>query len=236
MCDKCCCGEYDLPPLIYHEHIIPANVDDTRASGLLFANPANTLNEQRTARRGTLDSRVAVSAKIANEADTPATVWCDLNVESESLTKAIPNSVEVTGSQDDDEKEANIGKFINQECTTLVSKASICGWGLNMQFSRTVVFCGVSHSFEQFYQSVRRCWRFGVEGEVHIHIVSSELEGRVVDNLKDKMRKAEELSEETRKHVAQYVRESVASAARDTIAYEPKQAMKMPKWMSKEEE
>lgn len=228
---------YILPPLRYHEHIIPATLEDARKSGSLFAEPANTLSEQRDARRGTLESRCTLAADIINELppDEPAIAWCDLNAESEYLTRNIGGAEEVTGSMTDDEKEAALMRFLTGTSRVLVSKASICGHGLNMQHVSTVVFCGVSHSFEQWYQAVRRCWRFGQMRPVDVHIISSELEGRVVESLKEKQRKAEELSLETRGYVGKYVRDAVTSLGRQTIAYEAHQRIKWPSWLRTED-
>lgn len=225
---------YILPPLVYHEHIVPASQADARKIGLLFAEPAEGLQEQRIARRGTLDARVAIAARIANETEGSVLVWCDLNDESKALCKAIPGSVEVTGSMSDDTKEAAIERFLNRDARVAVSKSSLLGFGLNMQFARTQVFCGVSHSFEALYQSVRRSWRYGVEGDVHVHLVSSELEGAALANVKRKMADAEELSNETRKYVAGHVRESVASLTRQTIQYNPRRKFTWPKWLRSE--
>lgn len=225
---------YVLPELRYAEHVIPATQEQAWASGQLFAAPASTLNEERAARKGTVAARVALAAEIANGIDEQAIVWCGLNEESEALTAAISGAVEVTGSQDDEDKEARIEQFLSGQRRVLVSKSSICGFGLNLQAVRHVVFCGVSHSFEQFYQAVRRCWRFGQTRTVTVHIVSSELEGRVVANLKEKQRKADELAEETRHHVAAFVRTAVGALARDTLAYEPKQETRWPEWLKSE--
>jgi superfamily II DNA or RNA helicase len=226
---------YILPPLRYHEHVIPASEDETRASGLLFAAPAATLNEQRAARRGSLSGRVAKSVELANAADGQVIVWCDLNVESDALSRAIDGAVEVIGSQDDDEKEAAIDAFLTGKARVIVSKTSLMGFGLNVQCANTQVFCGVSHSFEAFFQGVRRSWRFGQEKPVDVHIVSSELEGRVVENLKEKQRKADELSQETRRHVAAYIRTAVSASGRDVVRYNPTKKFRWPSWMQTEE-
>jgi superfamily II DNA or RNA helicase len=230
----CADDGYVLPPLHYHEHVIPASQDQAWKSGLLFADVAKTLNEQRAARRGSLSERVRISAELANAADGQSICWVDLNDESAALTAAIDGAVEVTGSMSDEEKEAAIESFVSGKARCLVSKGSICGWGLNLQFARTVVFCGVSHSFESFFQSVRRSWRFGVEGEVNAHIVTSEIEGAVVDNLKRKQRDANEMADETRKYVAGHVRESVEGLKRTTIAYKPGVKFTWPSWLKTE--
>jgi hypothetical protein len=227
---------YVLPPLTYHEHIISASQEDAFRSGMLFAEPASTLTDQRTARRGSLESRVAIAAREANSSPWPTIVWCDLNAESAALTKAIPGSVEVTGSMSDEAKEAAIEAFVSGRARVCVSKPSIMGFGLNMQFARNVVFCGVSHSFEQFYQAVRRSWRFGVEGEVRAHIITSELEGKVLENLKRKMRDASHMANETRRYVAGHVREAVGGMARETLDYYPQKAFAWPTWLRTESE
>lgn len=222
---------YILPPLRYHEHIIPASLEDTKASGFLFSQAAETLNDQRAARRGTLSARVTKAAEIINGDTRPAIAWCDLNVESEALTKAMPDAIEVTGSMSDDEKEANLEAFVAGKYRVLVSKPSLAGFGLNLQFVRCNVFCGVTHSFEAFFQAVRRSWRFGVDGEVDVHVVSSELEGRVVDNLKRKMAVAAEMAAETRRHASAYVRAEVTSSIRETLPYEPAKTLSLPSWL-----
>lgn len=231
----CQCDDgYQLPPLRYHEHVIAAERHDVRSSGLLFAMPAETLAEERAARRGTLESRVKAAADIANATGEQVIVWAGLNDESVALTESIDGAVEVTGSQDDDDKEARIEAFMCGEHRVLVSKSTICGFGLNLQQVTRVIFCGVSHSFEQFYQAVRRCWRFGQSRPVDVHIVTSELEGRIVENLKEKQRKADQLSEETRHHVAAYVRAEVGAMRRDTIEYQGISAVKWPSWLQTE--
>jgi superfamily II DNA or RNA helicase len=226
---------YQLPPLVHHEHIIAASQDDAHKAGLLFAEPARTMSEQRSARRGTLDNRVTKAAELAAEATGQVIVWCDLNDESATLHKSIPDSVEITGSMGDDEKEAAIERFLSGQARVCVSKPSLMGFGLNLQFARTVIFCGVTHSFEAYYQSVRRSWRYGVEGDVNVHVISSELEGAVVANLKRKAADAEELTNETRKYVAEYVKQSVGSLERETLQYAPTIKVRWPSWFVKRE-
>jgi len=93
----------------------------------------------------------------------------------------------------------------------------------------------VTHSFEQFYQAIRRSWRFGVDGAVDVHIVSSELEGRVVESLKLKQAKADALADETRRHVLEHVRQNVAPAARQSAPYKPTKLVRWPLWLRSEE-
>src|ERR1019366_2393655 len=115
------------------------------------------------ARKGSLEERVAKAASLANESDEQWTVWCDLNAESELLTKSIPDAVEVTGSDSDEHKENSLMGFAEGKIRVLVSKAKIAGFGLNFQSSHNQAFTGLSNSYEQAYQAVRRQWRFGQE-------------------------------------------------------------------------
>lgn len=225
---------YVLPPLNYHEHIIEATAGEAHGAGLLFVEPAESLQEQRAARRGSLEQRVAIAAGVLNAHDEQGICWCDLNDESTALTQAIRGAVEVRGSQTDEEKEEAIDAFVTGRARVLVSKPSCCGHGLNLQFARKVAFCGVTHSFEQFYQAVRRSWRYGVAGGVDVHIVTSELEGAVLENLRRKMREADAAADETRHHVQRFVREAVAAASRETITYQPTTAVRWPDWLRTE--
>jgi superfamily II DNA or RNA helicase len=130
-------------------------------AGLLFAQPANTLSERRSARKGSVGARVQQCAELVNADDEPWVVWCDLNAESEALTKAIRGAVEIRGSHTIEEKEDALRAFARGEARVIVSKSSICGFGLNWQHCARMAFVGVTDSWEAYYQAVRRCYRFG---------------------------------------------------------------------------
>ena len=176
---------YDLPPLRMHEHVVDVAVARAK-DGMLFAVEANTLQEQRVERRATLEDRVAKAAALANADDNQWLVWCDLNSESEALTAAIRGAVEVTGSDSDETKASRMLGFADESIRVLVSKPSICGFGMNFQRCHKVAFVGVSHSFEAFYQATRRCYRFGQKSPVDVHVITASTEGRVIENIKRK--------------------------------------------------
>lgn len=177
-------GAFQLPLLRVQQ--IDVGIS-TPTQGMLFAVEAATLKEQRQARRDSLEDRVAKAAEIiTTEPDESWVVWCDLNVESQALAKAIPGAVEVTGSDSDDHKARAAAGFADGSIKILVSKPSIFGFGLNWQHCARMVFVGVSHSFEMYYQALRRCWRFGQTREVNAYVVTAETEGRVVRNLERK--------------------------------------------------
>lgn len=198
---------YKLPPLHLHEHTVKTEMP---LNGMLFATEAQTLSERRDARRMSTEDRVRDCAAIVNEdADEPWVVWCDLNAEGDALTKAINGAVQIAGADSVEVKEQRLADFAAGKFRVLVSKPSICGFGLNWQHSARMAFVGVTDSFEAYYQAVRRCWRFGQKRDVHVHVFASSSEGAVIANLKRKERDAnamaESLSQETRDAVMQEV-------------------------------
>lgn len=179
-----------LPPL----HIKMETVTATKApDGLLFKLESRGIQERRAARRASLPDRVARCAELVNGSDDQWLVWCDLNSESDALKKAIPGSVEVRGSDSVTHKEQSLLSFGAGDIRVLVTKPTIAGHGMNWQNCHKVAFVGLSDSYEQFYQAVRRCWRFGQESPVDCHVITSDLEGAVVENIKRKERQATEM-------------------------------------------
>jgi hypothetical protein len=224
-------GAYRLPPLEVEQHIIPADTSTVRAAGLLFAEEASTLSERRGARRATIAARVRECAELVNSDRQPWIVWCDLNAESDALKAAIPDALEVRGSDALEVKEERLRAFSDGSARVMITKPSIAGFGLNWQHCANVAFVGVTDSWEAYFQAVRRCWRFGQRQPVNVHIFASELEGEVVRNLRrkeaDAARMAEELSLETRDALMAEVRGQM----RQTRAYEPTQQMMVPEWI-----
>jgi superfamily II DNA or RNA helicase len=152
----------------------------------LFAMEARTLSDQRQVRKASLQLRVAAAAQLANSNTEQWLVWCDLNDESKALAAAIDGAVEVSGSDSDDHKRQAAIDFQDGKIRVLVSKPSIFGFGLNFQRCHNVAFVGLSHSYEAFYQAIRRCWRFGQQRPVNAHIIYDVAEGRVIDNIRRK--------------------------------------------------
>ena len=152
----------------------------------LFGVPVASLMERRQARRESIYQRVPIVANMVNESSEPWVVWCDLNDESSALAKAIPDAVEVRGSDDPDVKESRLLAFTNGDARVIVTKPSIAGWGLNWQHCHNVAFAGLSDSYEQYYQAVRRCWRFGQTNPVRVVIVASNREQAVLENVRRK--------------------------------------------------
>lgn len=181
---------FDLPPLEVDVITVDA---DAVSEDRLFAVPVATLSERRQARKESLTERVELAAEIVNAYDGPCVVWCDLNIESEALAKAIPDAVEVRGSDDPDTKETRLLAFTNGDARVLVTKPRIGGWGLNWQHCARMVFVGLSDSYESYYQAVRRCWRFGQTRPVEVTIIASNREQAVLENVRRKELQAQEM-------------------------------------------
>ncbi len=410
-------GAYRLPPLHLHEHRVTTDNALAHESGLLFAVEAQTLDAQRAARKASLTDRVAIAADLVNASAAPWIVWCDLNVESEALARAIPGAVEVRGSDDADYKERaslwftgaiacpcgektttesgidlirsgalsvspmraptsatietsdahicsgtsestgsgrkslrgskrneasgtphgaidtvptrNIARakgrrldvatrcgsetegcaqssgsipidippclpskvgdapsaggrrmstrtdnfmsttatrrdefgdscaprvtsgsenstttpsgWNGRRCTcgrplgtsrVLISKSSIFGHGLNWQHCAHVAFVGLSHSFEAYYQALRRTYRFGQTRPVHVHLITSTGEGAVLANLKRKQAEAETLHAELVAHLEDFT--AVKAAGRELATYRPHRPLDIPEWLVSE--
>jgi hypothetical protein len=170
-----------LPKLTETEHSVKAKA---KASGFLFDLPAVGLKEQRDERRRSIEERCELAADQV-ERHPRSVVWCHLNPEGDLLENLIPDCIQVSGADSDDEKEEKLLAFINGKVKRLVSKPVVAGFGLNMQSCAHIVTFP-SHSFEQYYQSVRRCWRFGQKKPVSVDIIASEGEKGVLKNLRRK--------------------------------------------------
>lgn len=222
-------GAYNLPPLRLHEHLVGTEMP---LNGALFAMEAQTLSERREARRMSLEDRVTACADRVNaDASEPWVVWCDLNAEGDALTKAIPGAVQIAGADSLEVKEQRLMDFAAGRFRVLVSKPSICGWGLNWQHVARMAFVGVTDSYEAYYQAVRRSWRFGQTRPVEVHIFASKAEGAVVSNLRrkeaDALAMAESLGAETRDAVMQ----EVTGLVRETNTYTPGQRVAVPDFL-----
>ncbi len=173
---------FDLPPLTYHDVVVPSPAGE----GALFAMQAETLIERLEARRVSVQSRVTECASRVNSTPGSWVIWCHLNAESDALARAIPDAVEVRGSDDPDRKAQVMLDFAAGKIRVLVSKPRISGFGMNWQHCYQMAFVGLTDSYEQFYQAVRRCWRFGQRRPVDAYCISAETEGAVAANLKRK--------------------------------------------------
>lgn len=221
-------SRYVLPPLNLVEHVVESG---ELLPGQLFPVVAQSLTERRQAKRGSMNSRLELAARLANDRGAPCIVWCHLNEESERLTKMIDGAVEVTGSMSIEEKTRNIMAFTHGEKRVLVSKASICGAGMNWQFCDTEIFAGMNDSYEEFYQAVRRCYRFGQKNAVTAHIITADTEGAVKDNIARKQAQSDAMAEEMVSYMRDLTKKQIQGATNGTEAYRPTVPLAIPTWI-----
>lgn len=209
--------DFILPPLNEEEHVIPCS---RPLNGKLFVEPAQGLSEQREERRMTIKERCELSAEKVNS-NSIAVVWCHLNEEGDLLEKIIPDASQVKGSMSDDRKEEILVAFSDGKVRVLIIKPKIGAFGLNWQHcSHMTIF--PSHSYEQYYQSVRRCWRFGQKNPVKIDIITTEGELGVLKNLQRKSDQANAMFS----HLVSFMNEA-QSVSRPFVT----QKMEVPVWL-----
>lgn len=206
-----------LPPMTAKEHIIRV---DRPTDGYLFALEAATLQDRIAARRESIVDRVSRCAEIVNGSAEQWVIWCNLNAESAALTKAIPGAVEIRGDQSVEHKEKALEDFESGAARIIVTKPSIAGFGLNWQHCRNMAFVGLSDSWEQYYQAVRRCWRFGQEREVFVHIIAADTEGAVLKNIKEKDAAAADMADSLVSHMRAEMAANIKGTTRVQNEYE----------------
>lgn len=211
---------YDLPPLNIFDQVIEVEGDY-----------AKTLMDRKRARRETTGDRVAYCAEIVNNSDRPFIVWCDLNIESELLCAAIHDAVEIRGSDKPAKKEQAMLDFAEGRIRVLVTKPSIAGFGMNWQHCADMAFVGLSDSFEQVFQAIRRCYRFGQTEEVNVHMITTTREGASAENIKRKEDDFKTMIREMVKYTKEITSESIRALESDIAVYEPTFDVEVPRWL-----
>ena len=229
-------GAYDLPPLVIHEHIAEVDNTDGREDGFLFRMPSMSATGMHKEMRRTAIDRGAMVRKILDTipAEEPVLIWCHTDYEADEL-RDLPGVVEVKGPQSIDEKERILEAFQLGTVKRLLSKPSVCGHGLNFQHCRNVIYIGLDYSFKGFYQSIRRCWRFGQTRPVNVHVVMAETEGRLSETIQ---RKQADYDRMKRSMIAAMKRHGLgADATRYALEdYHPTITMKLPTWLRTQSE
>jgi hypothetical protein len=201
--------------------VVKPTTVDPELLGTLFEVPAYGLREEKEELRRTLTERCEQAAKVLVDADY-AVAWCHLNDEGKRLTKEIDGAVEVTGSMPADQKEEILHAFGNGEIRVLVTKPSIAGWGLNWQHANRMTFFP-SHSYEQYYQAVRRMWRFGQPRPVTVDVITTPGGAHALANLQRKADAADRMFDQ----LVTYMRD--AQGVRRTEVYDKE--IEVPTWI-----
>lgn len=209
---------FDIPPLNIHQVVIETppeeNTDDTR----LFAVEAVSLSDQLSARRTTMELKADYIAQKVNSDDAQYLIWCNLNIESDYLEKSIPDAVAIKGSDSDEHKERAMIGFSDGTIRVLVTKPSIAGFGMNWQCANHQIFCGLSNSYEAFYQAIRREWRYGQTLPVEVDVVVSDQETAIVRNVLNKKDAMDNMQNEMTKR-AHIIRDDMSATKRDELDY-----------------
>lgn len=214
-------GPFILPKLTEREHVVKAR---TLAAGNLFSLPAAGLREQREERRRTIEERCEKVAELVADTKKPAVCWCHLNDEGDRLSEIIDDADQVSGGDCDEAKEEKFIAFQTGQLRVLVIKPKIGAWGLNWQHCHHMTFFP-SHSYEQYYQGVRRCWRFGQKNPVTVDIVTTEGEQEVKKNLQRKAAAADRMFSALVAHMTDALKI-------DRSKYEGKKT-EVPSWLSR---
>lgn len=190
-------SRFVLPELVETETVVQTK---KARDGYLFALAARDLREQREERRNSIEERCEAARVNVVSHDGPSVLWCELNAEGNRLRDVIPGAKQVTGSMPDERKEELLEAFTKGEINTLITKPKIGCWGLNWQHCNNVVIFP-SHSFEQYYQAVRRCWRFGQTEEVKVNVIVNEGEVGVMKNIRRKSMQADKMFSSLCRHM-----------------------------------
>ena len=185
---------YDLPPLRMITVLV--DVDDRASNGEdLFKHVTLSATTMHAEMRETSEHRARRVAELVNNSKDRWIVWCNTNDEADKLADFIPTAIEVRGSESSASKERKIDAFTNGEARVIISKPSICGMGLNWQSCHNVAFVGLSYSFENFYQALRRSYRFGQTHPVNAHIIQAKTEGAILQTINRKIEQHKTMQE-----------------------------------------
>ncbi len=225
-------SSYILPKLHQIQHTVGVKYEPNIETGMLFPLEAQSMGDRLKARRATIEERTKKAADIVAEKPNETwVIWCNLNDESAMITSMIDGAVEVAGHMSDEKKEKILEDFAAGNIRVLVTKPSICGFGMNWQHCSNTVFVGLNDSFEQIYQAIRRFWRFGQKNEVYAHFVASEIEGAIVQNIKRKEQQAEHMMMQMVLNMADLSSKNIKGAVRETMNYQPTEKMEIPSWI-----
>lgn len=218
---------YDLPELHIKTILTKSKVGEYE----LFAKVAETLQERREARKESMEDRTDKASSLANSSKETWLCWVDYNDESSMLSKKCRDSVEVKGSDEPEHKAKASIDFAEKNIHCLVSKPSIFGFGSNFQSCHNMIFCGLSDSYERFYQAVRRCWRFGQTQEVNVYIILSEKEVSILNNIERKQSQMDEMQKEMTALMKEVTLSEIKHTTRIVDTYKPRKEMRMPVWV-----
>lgn len=221
---------YDLPQLNEYEEIVEVDIlSDDFADGL-FRDIKMSATSFYNEKRRTIEARVKRVLEIINRnPNEQYLIWVDMNEEANALKKLLPNIIEVRGSDKVQYKEDMSKKFKNNEIQILVSKPKIFGYGMNFQNCHNVIFCGLTYSYENYYQALRRIYRFGQTKEVNSYIVLGNTEKTILENIRRKEMQQREMKNSMALSIKDLQQVEVKGISRNTVI--KKETVMLPNWL-----
>lgn len=207
---------FTLPELTISPEFVES---DYQPEDRLFAYGLNGITERATVAKDTVEARCHAAAEIANGTVDPVICWVGRNDESTLLASLIPDSVEVYGSQSPEQKAELLEGFQDGTYRVLVTKPSIAGFGMNFQHCARLVFVGLNDSYEQYYQAIRRCYRYGQTRPVEVSVVLAEEQRPIFDNVIAKEREAQNMANQLVQHVAEFEKAEIGEARVSEFEY-----------------
>lgn len=218
---------YVLPRLNLQRHIVRTDITADAEEGMLFRIPSNSATSIHREKRKTAGDRAAQIAEIvSSERGESWLIWCETDYDAEAIKALLPEASEVHGRMNADQKEAGLAAFSDGTARILITKPSIAGWGLNWQHCARQAFVGLSFSYEAFYQAVRRCWRFGQERPVDVHVACAETEEAIWQTIVRKRDDHQTMKTAMRAAMAQAVEVRATK-----LDYQPEQPAALPAWL-----
>jgi hypothetical protein len=221
-----------LPDLVIQRHYVETDVTCGQEEGQLFRAPTMSATNLHKEMRITAADRAQAVANLVNSDPRETwTVWCNTNYEADELVKRIPDALEVRGDEKAEAKERKLTVFTQGHARVIITKPGIAGYGLNWQHCHNAAFVGLSYSFEDFYQAVRRLYRFGQKRPVQVVIVAADTEGTLVTTLERKMHAHMQMSKAMNE-----VSSTLAIQEELTLTtYDPQVPMIVPHWVMSHE-
>ncbi len=219
---------YIMPELRVHTHQVDVDLTVGRAAGHLFRAPDMSATSLHREKRISVDARAAkVAELVTSEPGEQHLVWCETDYEADALKAVLPDATEVRGSHKFEAKERAALGFADGTVRVLIAKPKMFGYGMNWQNCARVHYVGASYSYEMFYQSVRRCWRFGQRRPVDAHVVMATTEVDVWARMQEKARQHETM----KGHMFEAMRRARERVEARYRAYDPRVSGKLPAWL-----
>lgn len=218
-------SDYELPPLSIVETVLPSD-----KLGLV-ADVVQGLSQARESKRDSLSRRVAACSEWVNSLDEPCLVWGEMNAETDGLAESIKGAVQVKGADKPEEKEDRLLGFASGKYSILVSKPSIAGFGMNYQHACKMAFVGPTYSFEQFYQAVRREYRFGQKKPVEVRVFMTEEEQGIHAVMLHKMEQDRVMRSEMIKVMSAAMKAEITGAFANKTDYKPEKKASLPEFL-----